>query len=1253
MTDELNKLCKELTHVDPHFRQNAVRFLSAKFIKEYSILKPEERNKIIDGLISKLDIGEESIEVKGVTVREFGKMAKILKEEETIKVFSKIINFITDENVEGKDIYVLCIKELLKEMNPTSCYVVGKTIIPQLINKGIQNNDITIRELSFDTFNDYINKFNFVLIKESDSIIKNKDLVYHCALDNLKLDSLTIKKICSTFLGSLSTILNKENLMLLLNDLTDRILKSKDLKSKIVYFNTISAIARNTSSKHADFFEKIYKTIKEYSSPKFLADNNTSTDDYNLSNEAAEAVLNLLEIYILKLTKVAKNHIDEIIKQNLLELMLYDPNYNYPEENFISTNKMEVEEENYDYDNYDDQPVDDDDSAWRVRRASVRCILSIIKSRISIDRDLAVNILKQLIIGLRDREQNTKLDIIHCINVLLKSYVIETELSHEELLKKKNTEDQSQQLDFTKKITSLENKTQHIFDLLSRLPKELATSNKTHKLAILKMIGSLALVETDELVNKLDSISSALESAFKDGTESALATIHIFNKLLKGISQSHNFINNINYFDESYKQILYFLSLGVNHNYYKVNIEAVNSLSMLVSAIYAVNGTEIKSSVNAQKNQKYTLDIYNLLLPKFKLNDLDQELKMAIVTAVGQLIMHFGSFLDSKSLSVIFDIFLEKNANENLRSLIFAILKKTLKRNLLNIGPYMDKYVDYILTQALKFNIQVQYQSLELLLTIIQFNPELFKKRDSKFIFSVNETLLNTTTENSLIPIIFEILNKLYSIVKFDSSNSMIIEKTFLKTIEIIDSRPDFNSTSLLDFMENSMKLLDQKKSIQLLDSIINLSSSTSNLNKAKCISIIASFNSQESNVVNKCLDELKKKIDDEQVKWVLLCLGETCFKSKDSFSKVYEIIEKMLLSIKDELKASVAVCLGKIAVGNLETFISSLNTAQKELIGYYFISVRECLNLLSEKCMTIQLKSNENIKLIELFKILLEHTKHKEEKVRLLSGESLGLLALVSENLLEELIKVLANDKDLDGKAAALYSLKYIFSTKKYNDSQLKVAFESLIKSLKDSNLSIRSMGYAAMVNFAYNYSEVIVKMNYLDFILEAYEDNCMKKKELVEEIDLGGGVKITNDKGLPIRKSVFSTLKIFLDQIPERLKFEKAIGFIIKGLDDNEDIQNITFPSLMRLANITPSAFVSVIESLIDIFEKYFKKYSSNESKEDSANKKLYTYCEEIQRFLVDISKVEEIDVNPKFNELKYGIENCLASIVLAKES
>lgn len=65
--EDLNKQLKDLTNYDPHFRQNAVRSLSQKYLDNNirNSLSEDDKTKIVNGLLSRLETSEDSLEVKG------------------------------------------------------------------------------------------------------------------------------------------------------------------------------------------------------------------------------------------------------------------------------------------------------------------------------------------------------------------------------------------------------------------------------------------------------------------------------------------------------------------------------------------------------------------------------------------------------------------------------------------------------------------------------------------------------------------------------------------------------------------------------------------------------------------------------------------------------------------------------------------------------------------------------------------------------------------------------------------------------------------------------------------------------------------------------------------------------------------------------------------------------------------------------------------------------------------------------------
>ncbi len=402
-------------HFTLYIRYNSVKALSQIMIDNINTMKEDDKSKIVTGLLSRLEVKEDSLEVKGVTVKEFSRLSKHLKEAEIVQIFSKIIKYITDPKTIGKDIYTTCIKAILKGMPGTSCETVGKIILPELTS-GISSTSVEIKELCFDTFDDFINTFDYVLIKDSEKFIKNKDNIIKTAIQTIQIDNASLRKTVGDFLGNFSVILNKTQMSSLVAGLMERITVSQDIKQKIAYLNALNSVAKISAHKQGEYIPKILEILLVFTNVTYLTSN---TENYDENNDLVEASLQIIETFILKNTQILKSY-DEKIVTLALELMEYDPNYTY----------SEGVEETYDYnadwgDDYAGGMVLGDDSSWKVRRGAVKVILSFAKSRMELNRLQIDNIITTLVKGLREHEENVKIDICLCLNTFLRNLIVE------------------------------------------------------------------------------------------------------------------------------------------------------------------------------------------------------------------------------------------------------------------------------------------------------------------------------------------------------------------------------------------------------------------------------------------------------------------------------------------------------------------------------------------------------------------------------------------------------------------------------------------------------------------------------------------------------------------------------------------------------------------------------------------------------------------------------------------------------------
>ena len=232
--EPISKLQKDLENPDPHFRQNAVIGLGKYFENEEARnkLKEEEKTKIVNHLLKCLKPEEKSMEVKTRTVKIFKEISIHLKDAETTQIFSNIINYITDPKTEGKDIFVNCIKTILENVPGSFYETIGKIIVPTL-TKGLDSKDQEIIILCLDTFNDYIKKFDYELIKKKYKGFKiDEEKIVKVALENINNSNDLLKVNSIEIMGTIGILLDKKKISKTTQKLIDLINRSETITEK-------------------------------------------------------------------------------------------------------------------------------------------------------------------------------------------------------------------------------------------------------------------------------------------------------------------------------------------------------------------------------------------------------------------------------------------------------------------------------------------------------------------------------------------------------------------------------------------------------------------------------------------------------------------------------------------------------------------------------------------------------------------------------------------------------------------------------------------------------------------------------------------------------------------------------------------------------------------------------------------------------------------------------------------------------------
>ena len=111
----------------------------------------------------------------------------------------------------------------------------------------------------------------------------------------------------------------------------------------------------------------------------------------------------------------------------------------------------------------------------------------------------------------------------------------------------------------------------------------------------------------------------------------------------------------------------------------------------------------------------------------------------------------------------------------------------------------------------------------------------------------------------------------------------------------------------------------------------------------------MAKAGGSDEKLIETCINKLKTNSDDVSQKNILLVLGELSLVSSSGNKSLLIHLEKMLPTCNEDIKSSLAICIGKVGVRDPQDFIKIITSnTKKQSIAYHFVSIREFLHVIS-----------------------------------------------------------------------------------------------------------------------------------------------------------------------------------------------------------------------------------------------------------------------------------------------------------------
>lgn len=416
---QLNTLLEKTSHYDKDERYMATSDLCTALSSGIHIDEIMEK-KICTAILKQLD--DKSNDVQSMAVKCLGTLLKKVQQGQVSEICLKLCSLILQGQSELRDIYSIGLKTLIADVPDTMGPLVVERLTERLMS-GINSDNDDIKRESLDNITDLLKRFGHLMKQHHEAI-------YRLVILRLESNKHVIRKRASVCLGALAVVVSDNLLFNLVNDLLRRI-ESHDISSNLtpdladdirIIIQTIGTISRTVGYRLGKSLDQII--------PLFIKCCGGTSDTIDL-DESQEAFYNdlrehcfpALESFVLRCPNEIAPHIPAILHLSI-HYMKYDPNYCYDDNDDENEDVENDEDQEDDEDEYGGS--DDDDSSWKIRKATIKVIQALAISRVEIiqDKDLFIQIANELLGRLKEREESVRIEIVNCLTSLFNTALI-------------------------------------------------------------------------------------------------------------------------------------------------------------------------------------------------------------------------------------------------------------------------------------------------------------------------------------------------------------------------------------------------------------------------------------------------------------------------------------------------------------------------------------------------------------------------------------------------------------------------------------------------------------------------------------------------------------------------------------------------------------------------------------------------------------------------------------------------------------
>lgn len=918
--------------------------------------------------------------------------------------------------------------------------------------------------------------------------------------------------------------------------------------------------------------------------------------------EQREISIQSIEMFVRKCTVNVRPNKDEILAVGL-EYIKYDPNYNAD----FESNSEDMDEEASDEES-DEGYSDDDDTSWKVRRASAKLLSAMVQSMPDLLCYYYENIAPSIILRMKEREENVRIDVYDVFQDIIRQTGVSNCTS-----------------------ARIPQKPGHYLQqllpsLLKCISRELRGKSSKGKLAALQLLRNLVASLPGGMSDQIDELLPVLLKITKEEASSSNVKIESLT-VLELLMVSHH----LDVFRSYIQDMAEVIFSSTKEKYYRVITEALRCCKALVRLIHS------SQPGGTFDCQDLVPELYSCVLLRLSEQDQDLQVKEESIRCMATVISCLEKYV-GKQASGGLQIMLDRVRNEATRLTAikaFETIALSPARECINI--HTQALVEDLTLFLRKADRRLRQAALSTLDAIVKTaSPPLDILFCDTIIVEVSGMLSDSDWHLSSMA-----FGLLCSVVTQQPCCAAAISDSALKpTFELLKS--PLLQGSILEPIQELIRLLVQSEQPEtgfesLYSMLMSAGETASSRQQIHSIAkIVASLCSTAGDqACQSSVDALVVRLQTSEDNMVLplFCLGEIGkLKDVGLFSASEPMILKCFGSPMEEVKSAASFALGCMVAGNAHKYLP-------ELIAQIESSPKqEYLLLHALKEVIVTLCAGSECKILgedceRIFQILLKHAQNEEEGIRNVVAECLGKLVLMaSEDIVMQLQRA-ASSENPNVRATVATSIRFTLQDKPHHvDDWLQPCLPTFLYLMQDSSWYVRKAAVQTLNSIVHSRLDMLGDMLPELTILVCKQTAVLP--ELVRTVDLGPFKHIVDD-GLELRKAAFECLSSIMERSFDSVDLNQFIICLKEGIADHYDVKVPCHLLLAKIAELHGQSVLLAVDELVPNLGKTLRTRLKSDAVKQEVDRHEDLLCSAL-RAIYAISKVPNIEFHEKFTQM-----------------